>query len=96
MEWLNNLVGKKEPVKRASVTKKTSNEKAEKDKADRRYHVRNRDHKILIAFKGPNGGYVYKTKSPDGTTRLVHIQGNLYKTEEDAKKKVERLKKETK
>jgi len=80
MDWLKDLIGQKNetPVKRTSVTKKTSNEK--------RFHVR-------IAHKSPTGGYVYKTKGPNGT-RNVHIQGNLYKTEEEAKKKVERLKRE--
>ncbi len=88
MNWLKDLVDQKKetPVKRTSVTKKTSNEK--------RFHVRNSDKKILIAHKSQSGsGYVYKSKGPGGT-RNVHIQGNLYKTEEDAKKKVERLKKQ--
>jgi len=88
MDWLKDLTAKKEtPIKRASISKKTSNN-------DKKYHVRNSDKKILVAYKSPTGsGYVYKSKGPNGT-RNVHIQGNLYKTEEDAKKKVERLKKE--
>jgi hypothetical protein len=88
MDWLKDLVSQKKetPVKRSSVTKKGSNEK--------RFHVRNSDKRILIAHKSPTGsGYVYKSKGANGT-RNVHIQGNLYKTEEEAKKKVERLKKE--
>jgi hypothetical protein len=88
MDWLKDLIGnnKETLVKRTSVTKKTSNEK--------RFHVRNSDKRILIAHKSPTGnGYVYKTKGPNGT-RNVHIQGNLYKTEDDAKKKVEKLKKD--
>jgi hypothetical protein len=90
MDWLRDLVGqsKETPVKRTSVTKRTSNEK--------RFHVRNSDKKILVAHKSPTGnGYVYKSKGPNGT-RNVHIQGNLYKTEEEAKKKVEKLKKQEK
>ena len=90
MDWLKDLVGQKKetPVKRTSVTKKTSNE--------RRFHVRNSDKRILVAHKSPTGsGYVYKTKGPNGV-RNVHINGNLYKTEEDAKKKVERLKRQEK
>ena len=90
MDWIKDLVGQKNetPVKRTSVTKRTSNEK--------RYHVRNSDRKILIAHKSPTGnGYVYRSKGPNGT-RNVHIQGNLYKTEEEAKKKVEKLKKQSK
>lgn len=86
MDWLKDLVGKKgTQVKRNPPSvKKTSNE--------RRFHVRNSDKKILIAHKNPTGnGYVYKTKGPNGT-RNVHIQGNLYKTEEDAKKKSLKLK----
>ena len=89
MDWLKDLVGgqkKETPVKRASLTKKTSTEK--------RFHVRNADAKILIAHKNPNGtGFVYKTKTDKGDTRNVHINGNLYKTREEAEKKVERLKK---
>ena len=48
--------------------------------------------RILVAHKGPNGGFVYKTKTDNGV-RNVHINGNLYKTREEAEKKVERLKK---
>lgn len=90
MDWLKDLVSQKKetPVKRTSVTKKTSNEK--------RFHVRNSDKRILVAHKSPTGnGYVYKSKGQNGT-RNVHIQGNLYKTEDEAKKKVERLKKQEK
>jgi len=90
LDWIKDLVGQKKeiPVKRTSVSKKTSNE--------RRFHVRNADKKILIAHKSPTGnGYVYKTKGANGT-RNVHIQGNLYKTEEEAKKKQEKLKKQEK
>jgi hypothetical protein len=86
MDWLKDLIGEKKtiPVKRTSVTKKTSTEK--------RFHVRNSDKRILVAHKSPTGnGFVYKTKTQDGT-RNVHIKGNLYKTEDQAKKKVERLK----
>jgi len=89
MDWLKDLVSQKKetPVKRASVTKRTSNEK--------RFHVRNADKKILIAHKSPNGnGYVYKTKTDKGDIRNVHVNGNLYKTREEAEKKVERLKKQ--
>ncbi len=90
MNWLKDLVGQKKeiPVKRTSTSKKTSN--------DKRFHVRNSDKRILVAHKSPTGsGYVYKSKGQSGV-RNVHIQGNLYKTEEDAKKKVERLKKQEK
>jgi hypothetical protein len=91
MDWLKDLVGQKKeiPVKRASVTKRTS--------AEKRFHVRNSDKKILIAHKSPTGnGYVYKTKTDKGDTRNVHVNGNLYKTREEAEKKVERLKKQEK
>ena len=86
MDWIKNLVDKKkdQSVKRSSIIKKTSNEK--------RFHVRTSDKKVLIARKNPKGtGFVYKSKGPSGT-RNVHINGNLYKTEEEAKKKVEKLK----
>jgi hypothetical protein len=92
MDWLKDLVGKKKetkatPVKRASVTRKTSGEK--------RYHVRNSDAKILTAYPNPNGpGFVYRTRTEKGDIRNVHINGNLYKTKEDAEKKVQRIKKE--
>ena len=90
MDWLKDLVGQKKAsvVKRTSVTKKTSNEK--------RFHVRNSDKRILTAHKSPNGyGYVYKSKSDNGV-RNVHINGNLYKTKEEAEKKAEKLKKQEK
>jgi hypothetical protein len=86
LDWIKDLVGQKKETstKRTSVTKKASN--------DKRFHVRNSDKRILIAHKSPTGnGFVYKTKTKDGS-RNVHIQGNLYKTEEEAKKKAERLK----
>lgn len=88
MDWLRDLVGQKKEtpvVKRISNTKRTSEEK--------RFHVRNSDKKILVAHKSPSGsGFVYKTKTDNGI-RNVHINGNLYKTREEAEKKVERLKK---
>jgi len=90
MDWLKDLVGQKKetPVKRTSVTKKTSNEK--------RFHVRNSDKKILVAQKSPSGsGFVYKSKTENGT-RNVHINGNLYKTREEAERKVEKLRKQEK
>ncbi len=90
MDWLKDLVGEKKetPVKRTSVTKKTSNEK--------RFHVRNSDKKILVAHKSPSGsGFVYKSKTDSGV-RNVHINGNLYKTREEAERKVEKLKKQEK
>ena len=90
MDWLKDLVGQKNetPVKRTSVTKRISTE--------RRFHVRNSDKRILVAHKNPNGnGFVYKSKGPNGS-RNVHINGNLYKTEDEAKKKVERLKRQEK
>ena len=90
MDWLKDLIGQKKetPVKRSSNSKKTSNEK--------RFHVRTSDKRILVAHKSPTGnGFVYKTKTATGT-RNVHINGNLYKTEEDARKKVERLRKQEK
>jgi len=88
LEWLKDLTGQKKPVpvKRTSVTKKTSTE--------RRFHVRNSDKRILVAHKSPTGnGFVYKTKTTDGKSRNVHVNGNLYKTQEEAKKKAEKLKK---
>ena len=90
MDWLKDLVTEKKtvPVKRISNSRKVSTEK--------RFHVRNSDKKILIARKSETGnGFVYKSKNSNGT-RNVHVNGNLYKTEEEAKKKVERLKKKEK
>jgi hypothetical protein len=89
MDWLRDLVSQKKetPVigKRTSNSKRTAEEK--------RFHVRNSDKRILVAHKSPTGnGFVYKTKTDNGT-RNVHINGNLYKTKEEAEKKVERLKK---
>jgi hypothetical protein len=88
MDWLKDLTQKKATsTKRTSITKKTSTEK--------RFHVRNSDKRVLIAHKSPTGnGFVYKIKTKDGE-RKVHINGNLYKTREEAEKKVERLKKQT-
>ena len=69
------------------------NDLANKD-VGKRFHVRLSDKKILKAFKSPNGsGYVYKSKSADGSSRNIHIKNNIYKSEEEALRKVERLKK---
>jgi hypothetical protein len=71
--------------KKETPVKRTSEEK--------RFHVRNSDKKILVAHKSPSGsGFVYKTKTDNGI-RNVHINGNLYKTREEAQKKVEKLRK---
>lgn len=86
MDWLKDLVTEKKKehsAKRTSVSKKP----------EKRFHVRNSDKRILVAHKNPSGnGFVYKSKTPSGKTRNVHINGNLYKTEEEAKKKAEKLK----
>lgn len=90
MDWLGELVsGKKETSTKRTSVKKTSNEK--------RYHVRNSDKKVLVAHKSPTGnGYVYKSKNSNGTSRNVHVNGNLYKTQEEAKKKADKLKNQSK
>lgn len=85
MNWFKNLMDQKtSPAKRASLTKKVSNAK--------KFHVRTSDKKVVVAHKSPSGkGYVYKSNG-----RNIHAQGNLYNTAEDAKKKVQRLKQQSK
>jgi len=77
--WLSNIVGGKLSEKKTTDAKK--------------YHVRTSDKKVVTAYKNQTGaGYVYHKRGTNGT-RNVPVKNNLYKTEDEAKKKVERLRK---
>jgi len=85
MDWLKGLV-------KSPSTKKTIPRRGSNKNTDKRYHVRTSDKRIVTAYKNQNGpGYVYHKRSASGV-RNVHINSNLYKTEQEAKKKIERLK----
>jgi hypothetical protein len=87
MDWLKGLV-KSTSAKKVQKTKRTSGEK--------RYYVKTSDKRVVTAYKNPNGtGYVYHKRTASGT-RNIPANGNIYKTEKEAKEKVERLKKQSK
>jgi len=89
MDWLSGLVKNtsrtRRPRRARSSNKKTS---------DKRYYVKN-DKRIVTAYKNPGGGYVYHKRTSDGV-RNIPVNGNTYKTEKEAKAKVERLKNKNK
>ena len=88
MDWLKGLVkstsNTRKPARRNSSGKKS---------AEKRYYVKHSDKRIVTAYKNPNGpGYVYHKRNANGV-RNVPVNGNTYKTEQEAKAKLERLKK---
>jgi len=85
MDWLKSLTStsKKSHRKSSSSHRRSS---------DKRFYVRTQDKRIVTAYKNPSGGFVYHKRSSSGV-RNVPIQGHTYKTEKEAKAKVERLKK---
>ena len=91
MDWLRGITGGK-----STSAKKSASRTTRKVSTERRFHVRNSDKRIVTAYKNPNGaGYVYHRRSASGT-RNVPVNGNTYKTEKEAKEKVERLRKQAK
>ncbi len=86
MESVNGLVKNTSAKKYANRTKRGSDEK--------RYYVKTSDKRVVVAHKGPSG-YVYHKRTSSGV-RNVPVRGNTYKTEKEARDKVERLKKQSK
>jgi len=84
MDWLKGLV-RSASGKKTVRSRKTSNEK--------RYYVKTSDKRIVTAYKNPGGaGYVYHKRTNSGT-RNIPVNGITYKTEKEAKERVERLRK---
>jgi len=78
----------------SSIVGNKLSEKKAKD-TSKRYHVRMSDKKVVTAYKNQNGpGYVYHKRTTSGTKNVL-ANNNLYKTSDEAKKKAERLKKES-
>ena len=98
MDWLTNLSRSKSNKKSTQLksTQLKSTPKLVSKNKDVRYYVKSTDNKVVKAHKRENGpGYVYHKKTADGLRRIP-IKGTTYKSEEDAKKKAQKIREDSK
>lgn len=93
MNWFGeNKTNKSKSVTNKSVNKTVNKSvnKTIKKTTEKRYHVRTADRKIVVAYNKGNG-YEYRIRTPTGIQNVA-VRSNLYRTEEEARKRVEELK----